>query len=237
VQSWLSDIRSLTHIRHENIVLYMGACVEPPKFAIITSPIKADSLYNHTVLRGCRLSSNMKLSILRQTANAFSYLHAKGITHGRLSAHNIFLETKVKVSLLDYASSQLNLQYYSPEIARQLVATAPTNPVKSKEGDVFAFGTLMYHIGTNKLPFEKLPSHALLWKVSQGELSTMLPSSSLTGSLPGLIGKCWLGEPGQRITFSAMCGLLQPRNCITKKQSTSEPRNLDQVGKTTGLLA
>ena len=237
VQSWLSDVRSLTHIRHENIVLYMGACVEPPKFAIITSPIKADSLYNHTVLRGCRLSSNMKLSVLRQTANAFSYLHAKGIVHGRLSAHNIFLETKVKVSLLDYASSQLNLQYYSPEIARQLVATAPTNPVKSKEGDVFAFGTLMYHIGTNKLPFEKLPSQALLWKVSQGELASMLPHSSLTGSLPGLIGKCWVVEPEQRITFSALCGLLQPRNCITKKQSTSEPRNLDQVGKTTGLLA
>lgn len=236
VQSWLSDVRSLTHIRHENIVLYMGACVEPPKFAIITSPIKADSLYSHTV-KGCRLSSNMKLSVLRQTANAFSYLHAKGIIHGRLSAHNIFLENKVKVSLLDYASSQLNLQYYSPEIAKQLVASSPTNPVKSKEGDVFAFGTLMYQLGTAKLPFEKLSSHALLWKVSTGQLPSLLTRSSLNGSLPVLIGKCWLEEPEQRIPFSALCGLLQPSNCISKKQSTSEPRNLDQVGKTTGLLA
>ena len=44
VQSWLADVRALTHIRHENVVLYMGACVEPPKFAIITSPIKVKKL-------------------------------------------------------------------------------------------------------------------------------------------------------------------------------------------------
>ena len=56
VQGWLADVRALTHIRHENVVLYMGACVEPPKFAIITSPIKV-----RTFLRGFKqkiLSSN-----------------------------------------------------------------------------------------------------------------------------------------------------------------------------------
>ena len=36
-----------------------------------------------------------QVSILTQTALALSYLHAKEIVHGRLSAHNIFLETKV----------------------------------------------------------------------------------------------------------------------------------------------
>ena len=35
------------------------------------------------------------MSILMQTANALSYLHAKDIIHGRLSAQNIFLENKV----------------------------------------------------------------------------------------------------------------------------------------------
>ena len=44
VQSWLSDVRALTHIRHENVVLYMGACVEPPNFAIVTSPVKVRDL-------------------------------------------------------------------------------------------------------------------------------------------------------------------------------------------------
>ena len=63
----------------------------------------------------------------------------KSILHGRLSSHNIFLENKVKLSLLDYASSQLNLQYYAPELARQLGTLAPP---KTREGDVFRFQSL-----------------------------------------------------------------------------------------------
>ena len=35
-----------------------------------------------------------------QAANALSYLHAKDIIHGRLSAQNIFLENKVLLSIL-----------------------------------------------------------------------------------------------------------------------------------------
>ena len=40
------------------------------------------------------------MSILMQAANALSYLHAKDIIHGRLSAQNIFLENKVLSSSL-----------------------------------------------------------------------------------------------------------------------------------------
>ena len=50
------------------------------QFAIITSPVKAESLHRHcTGGRTGSLSSAAKLAILRQTANGLSYLHAKGI--------------------------------------------------------------------------------------------------------------------------------------------------------------
>ena len=45
------------------------------------------------------------MSILTQTALALSYLHAKEIVHGRLSAHNIFLETKVPLCSQSYIAS------------------------------------------------------------------------------------------------------------------------------------
>ena len=90
---------------------------------------------------------------MRQTAEAFSYLHAKGISHGRLSAHNIFLEPKVKVSLLDYAPASLNLEYCSPEVVRLLDAISPYRvPLKSPEADVFAFGTLLFELFSGRLP-------------------------------------------------------------------------------------
>ena len=30
VRAWLATVRSLAHIRHENVLLYMGAAVDPP---------------------------------------------------------------------------------------------------------------------------------------------------------------------------------------------------------------
>ena len=42
------------------------------------------------------------------------------------------METKVKVSLLDYAPTSLNLQYYAPEICRQLDTALPTRPPSTR---------------------------------------------------------------------------------------------------------
>ena len=236
VSAWLADVRSLAHIRHENFVLYMGACCEPPRFAIITSPIKADSLYTHLVTKGLGLSDYSKLSILRQTVNAFCYLHAKNISHGRLASQNIFLESKVKVSLLDYAANLPNLQYLAPELARQVLGGKKMSAIKTKEGDIFSFGTLMYQLATGRLPLESLSPASLQSAVSRGQQAELLQSEPLNSNLSGLVRKCWLREPEERLTFLRLSRLLQPGNCISKKQSSSEPGNLDQITKTTGLL-
>ena len=233
VRRWLADVRRLTQIRHENIVLYMGACVEPPRFAIITSRIKAESLYTHTVAAGrSRLSPANKLAILRQTANALSYLHCKGILHGRLSTHNIFLESSVKVSLLDYAPSLLNLQYLSPELARRL-PFQPDAPDKSKEGDIFAFGSVMYHLVTGRLPLDNLPAQAALFLVGQGDLVSHLSAASLNPGLTRMIERCWNKSAELRPSFPVLCSLLQPlaSSIRARKHSLSEPRNLDQAGR------
>lgn len=42
-----------------------------------------------------------RVSIGRQVAQAMGYLHAKGITAQVLNSRNIYLEPKVKLSLLD----------------------------------------------------------------------------------------------------------------------------------------
>jgi len=241
VQSWLADVRTLTHIRHENIVLYMGACVEPPKFAIITQPIKGESLYTH-VIEGKRLSYSIKLSIIRQIADAFSYLHAKNIIHGRLSAHNIFLESKVKVSLLDYAADQLNLQYYSPEIARELETYNPYVPKnKTPEGDVYAFGTLMFYVACSKLPLLYDSAHSTLWTIATQGLALNQTNHQqqkmLTPNLSKIISDCWSTVPSLRPSFSWVCAQLGTHQRLDKSHSVSEPRKLDQIGKTFGLLA
>ena len=57
----------------------------------------------NVVIDLCRMRA--AVSISRQVAQATGYLHARGIVHGKLNPHNIFLEGdnyRVKLSLLDH---------------------------------------------------------------------------------------------------------------------------------------
>ena len=210
VRDWLSDVDKLSNTRHENIVLYMGACVEPPKFSIITSLITSNSLYSRMMFQGINLKKTDKLSILKQTANALSYLHDRSITHGKLSSHNIFLETTVKVSLLDHSLSSLNLQFCSPEIARNICSDDKALWEKSEHGDVFAFGSVMYHLFTQKLPLDNLPSQTILYQTSMGYLPNSLTSSLIDPGMSSIIKKCWNQKIENRPTFEDICNQLQP---------------------------
>ena len=50
VRAWLATVRCLAHIRHESVLLYMGAAVDPPRFAIVTSPVKVGQLSGEAVI-------------------------------------------------------------------------------------------------------------------------------------------------------------------------------------------
>lgn len=105
-----------------------------------------------------------------------------------MSDHNIFLEKKVMVSILDYAPTKPNLQFYAPEIGRLLTPdNLCTNPAKTKEGDVFAFGTLIYLLSVGRLPLDSLDTESLLTKVSHGELAQTLTQDCINSNLALII--------------------------------------------------
>ena len=143
------------------------------------------------------------------------------------------METKVKVSLLDYAPTSLNLQYYAPEICRQLDTALPTRPPSTPEGDVFAFGVLSYLLCTGRLPLASLPAHSTLYLMGSGKsLSSLLSSlpPCLPSSLASLVCQCWAPAP-RRAAAPHLCSLLQPAKMGDKKLSISEPRRLDLLGR------
>lgn len=67
-----------------------------------------------------------------------SYLHSRGIIHGRLNSRNVFLEAKIKLSLLDHSMAESSpvgehtgclaqglLTYLPPEVSGVCVASPP----------------------------------------------------------------------------------------------------------------
>lgn len=101
------EVASLSKLRHENLQLFMGAVLEPVP-CIVTGMKKGPSLYEKIHLRKESLSNTFKISIARQVSQAVGYLHAKGIiVHKRMNSHNVLLENKVKLCLIDQRTTSL----------------------------------------------------------------------------------------------------------------------------------
>ncbi|UYV64396.1 hypothetical protein LAZ67_3000523 [Cordylochernes scorpioides] len=215
VEQFLDDVAQMSMIRHENLVLFMGACIEPSRLAIVTSMKKGPSLYEQIHLKKHKLPFHSKVNIARQVAQGMGYLHAKGIVHRKLCSSNILLENRVKVCLMDMsccrpvgphdsaAVSRGALSYLSPEILRSLRVTAPGllrfDEQPSFSSDVYAYGSVLYELLTEKFAYSGQPSHAVIWQAGSGHIPPLQP---LPGSLKPLLKECWSINDFDRPAFT-----------------------------------
>ncbi|TNN01417.1 hypothetical protein fugu_010799 [Takifugu bimaculatus] len=84
------EVMNYRQTRHENVILFMGACMVPPHLAIITSFCKGLTLYSMVRERAHMLEVNKTRQIAQDIVNGMSYLHAKGIVHKDLKSKNVF---------------------------------------------------------------------------------------------------------------------------------------------------
>ncbi|XP_047740799.1 kinase suppressor of Ras 1-like [Hyalella azteca] len=114
----------LALIRHENVELFMGACVKPPQLAVVTGPRRGVSLYHHSLTRPPSPYSS-RIAVAKQVSQAMSYLHSRDIVHGHLNSRNVFLEAKIKLSVFDHSMVEEDVTPGPARIPRHLLNYLP----------------------------------------------------------------------------------------------------------------
>lgn len=93
LESLKSEVAILSSLRHPNVVLYLGACTEPPNIFIVTEWCErgslSDLLYDHTL----PLSAANRLGMALQTCQGMAYLHSspRKIIHRDLKSQNLLV--------------------------------------------------------------------------------------------------------------------------------------------------
>ena len=101
IEAFKQEVATFRKTRHDNLVLFMGACMKPPHLAIVTSLCKGMSLYTHIHLRKDKFNLNRTIIIAQQICQGMGYLHARGIVHKDLKTKNIFYENG-KIVITDF---------------------------------------------------------------------------------------------------------------------------------------
>lgn len=118
----LFQVATFRKTRHENLILFMGACMKLPRLAIVTSLANGMTLYRHIHVLKDKFNMSRTTMVAQQISQAsfftqlislfkltkyyfflqgMGYLHAKGIIHKDLRSKNIFLENG-KVIITDF---------------------------------------------------------------------------------------------------------------------------------------
>ncbi|XP_057295480.1 kinase suppressor of Ras 1-like isoform X1 [Hydractinia symbiolongicarpus] len=236
-------VQNLRRTRHENLSLFMGACMEAPTLAIVCSFCKGYTLYTHIHVLGYKFDSSKLISIIQQIVQGMSYLHARGIVHNDLKTKNIFLENN-KIVITDFGlisvadvkvvnSKRKNylqipqgwLGYQAPEIMRRLDARHPGQevPFYTKETDIYAFGSVYFELLAGHFPFNGVPSEIVIYRIGKGFKQT-LNGLQVPKEEKDILSMIWAFNPEKRLAFHTLFTAFDhlPKNTL-KRSLTSQP--------------
>ncbi|VDL71833.1 unnamed protein product [Nippostrongylus brasiliensis] len=230
-----AEVTAHKNTRHDNIVLFLGYCLDGDKFGIVMSLCKGRPL--HYILHEANESIDLgtTLVIATQICQGVSYLHTKKILHKDLRSKNIFIESKNKVVITDFGLFSMKrlrhpnrnntmivpshwLSYLAPELIRALSEDWRELPF-SESSDIFAFSTIWFELLTSSFPFNGECSSRIIWMVGNG-MKTPLYNLNTVTEVKDLLLRCWSFSIAKRPSFGDILAIL---NALPRKRLDRSP--------------
>ena len=222
-RGFVKEIQMLARLRHPNILLLVGFCIDQGSQAIISEFCTLGSVWDaiHSPERQGDLTRERKMSIVLQVAAAMSYLHKSGIVHRDLKSPNILLTGAWQARVADFGLSRLLSPSTDPSTAAlgTVAWSAPELLASSQDHfgppvDVFAFGVVLYELGSLKAPYNGMAPMVVAIGVLQRQLT--LSAADFRPDAPpvvaALLPQCTAFEPEERPSFDEVVKSLQQQH-------------------------
>lgn len=228
------EISTLMLLRHPNLVLFMGAVIEPENISIVTEYCHGGTLFSllHQ-RRSIDISWEFRVSILLEIAIGMNFLHTNNpfIIHRDLKSLNILLTEKIektgdksKIKISDFGLSKAI--YGKETLHTGNLGTChwmPPEVIENKKytikADIYSFGIIIWECLSRQTPYSEMSQQQISYHVSvkKGRPDCSLIPNDAPFGLKILMEKCWDDEPSLRPSFESIVTYL--RKLMMKVQS------------------
>lgn len=178
VAALANELQILRHVRHPNVVLLYGACIDfsHGDLALVFELVQGISLHDFIGLPGSRPDSFGRHKLILDVCGALKYMHALSprVIHGDVKPSNVLVEEWLqgpRAKVLDFGLSRLRTRHPQPMggtaswMAPEVILT---RCLPAPSADVFSFGCLAYFIVMGQTRYADLDSQAIIAMVKKG---------------------------------------------------------------------
>ena len=209
LEEFNNEIEKLFILRHPYIIQLYGITdkEKSQKLAVITELAPKGSLFDYlhkNPKTKNNLSLDFKNKIAKQLICTMAYIHSRGYVHRDLKTQNILLDKNLDIKMCDFGLTKLKseLNTGSGQFAGTPCYMAPElfdRKYYDDKVDVFAFGTVLWEIYTQKIPYANCDAMEIKQKVTKGE--ELICSSIVPKQIANLIQKCRSVKASDRPSF------------------------------------
>lgn len=209
VEALESEVSTLKHLDHLNIVQYLGFEVKENIYSLFLEYVAGGSVGSLIRMYG-RFDEPLIRSLTTQILEGLSYLHSRGILHRDMKADNVLLDQHGICKISDFGISKKSKDIYSNSdmTMRGTVFWMAPEMVDTKQGysakvDIWALGCVVLEMFAGKRPWSNLEVVAAMFKIGKAKSAPPIPEDTLPLiSLDGLkfLDACFEIDPELRPT-------------------------------------
>jgi len=199
VKSLDSEIDTMQHLDHVNIVQYLGCERKEYSISIFLEYISGGSIGSCLRKHG-KFEESVVSSLTRQTLAGLAYLHHESILHRDLKADNILLDTDGTCKISDFGISKKSNDIYGNDktnsmqgsvfwMAPEVVRSQGTG--YSAKVDIWSLGCVVLEMFAGRRPWSKEEAVGAIFKLGELNQAPPIPEDVSSAISPAALSFMW----------------------------------------------
>jgi predicted Ser/Thr protein kinase len=191
-----------------------------------------------------RLPADKAVQVARKICAGLAAAHDKGVIHRDLKPHNIMMNKRGEVLIMDFGLAAIADQISGQEARHGTPAYMAPEQLKGTEvsirSDIYSLGLVLYELFTGRRPYEAASIPHLLDLQESAQLTSMSSiAADIDPAVEKAIRRCLDPDPGKRpagaLSVSAALPGGDPLAAALAAGETPSPDLVAAAGKTEGL--